>query len=122
QRSMPPGAYRSVSSWQPPTPVIGERVPRDLPEVAVWVVKETGVPAPEAVVRRISDDRACPLGLPHDCIDHLLRIDDVAERHRAEPFWRCGDLGVLGQRNRWIECEDEVVVVVEKHTHAVLAS
>ena len=66
------------------------RIPNDLPQVIVWILKVTGVPSPEGDMRGFNNLGASSPCLRHDRVDLFLRADIMAN---GDFGWAAGGSG-----------------------------
>jgi len=86
----------------------------------IGVLERACVAAPECIVWRVSDRRACSFGLRHDCIHFGLARDIVAERALSRASRAKRNFGFMGERCAGPNGELQPVLEIEEGDRAML--
>ena len=72
------------------------RIPYDLPQMPIGILKVTGVTSPEGILRRLHEQGARALRLRHQCIDFGHGRDVMPEGEFGGACAAQGQAGIMG--------------------------
>ncbi len=90
------------------------RIPGDLPQMPIRILKVSRIPAPKAVVRRVGDFGSGLLCLLHNRIDRLFGSDVVPDPEFGNAGRSHRHMSILGQGSFRVKCEHEILIHVKE--------